>query len=630
MTATLTLSSVSLPSASVGAANPLPAVATMPEAPYAASTAGLPADIAANIGYGQVTSIHPYLLQDQYSRERSTAPMRIAVLENELMRAEFALDLGGRLVRLLDRTTGRDLVYRNAIFQPANLGLRNAWFSGGVEWNIGMRGHWPLTCEPLYAASVTGPDGEPMLRMWEYERIRGLIVQIDATLDSAAPALHVQLRVRNPHPTETGMYWWTNIAVAQTPGSRVFTAATHAYQTGYDGRLARVDLTAEDMSHPASAPAAADWFHDLPSGERPWIAALEADGSGLGHVSTPQLKGRKLFVWGDTVGGRHWSDWLGDAYFEIQGGLATTQYEHLRMPGGATWEWTETFLPLQVDPSGDYAEASTRVGAAVRAAAVTSDGPERLAAAADLAPERMLSTGSPWGALEAALSARYGVAFTGLPGVEFDSDAGEDAAYWRALLGLAPAAADDPTTAPASYVAGERWERLLAEAPATWLTHYHRAVMAHARGDLRAAVAGYEASLRQRRSAWALRGLGLALIASGEADAGLGHLADARSLAPGLAPLALELGEALLDAGRACDVRSLIASLPLGVQALGRFRVLAVRAALASGERDEAGRLLQDEFDVPDIREGELSMSDLWRAAFDDRPVPERYDFTMH
>lgn len=629
MTTSLTLSSVSLPSAPVGAPNPLPAVADMPQAPYAASTDGLPDDIAANIGYGQVSSIHPYLLQDQYSRERSSAPMRIAVLENELMRAEFALDLGGRLVRLLDRTTGRDLVYRNAVFQPANLALRNAWFSGGVEWNIGMRGHWPLTCEPLYAASVTGPDGEPVLRMWEYERIRGVIVQIDATLDTAAPALHVQVRVRNPHPTETGMYWWTNIAVAQTSGSRVFTAATHAYQTGYDGRLALVDLMTDDVSHPASAPAAADWFHVLPAGERPWIAALEADGSGLGHVSTPQLAGRKLFVWGDTVGGRHWSDWLGGAYFEIQGGLATTQYEHLRMPGGATWEWTETFLPLQVDPSGAYAEASARVGAAVRAASVASDGPERLAAVADLTPERMLTTGSSWGALEAALSARYGESFAGLPGVAFDADAGADAAYWRSLLGLAPAAADD-VAAPASYVAGEHWERLLTEAPATWLTHYHRAVMAHARGDLRAARAGYEASLRQRRSAWALRGLGLALIASEETDAGLGHLTDALSLAPGMAPLALELGEAMLNAGRASDVRSLIASLPVGVQALGRFRILAVRAALASGDREEAGRMLEDEFDVPDIREGELSMSDLWRAAFRDRPVPERYDFTMH
>ncbi|WP_193597518.1 DUF5107 domain-containing protein [Microbacterium sp. YJN-G] len=640
MAASLSIAHQVLPSAPVGARNPLPAVAAMPEPPYRASTRGLPDDIAANIAYGQVTSIHPYLLQDAYSRERTPAPMRLAVLENDHLRAEFALDLGGRIVRLFDKTTGRDLVYRNAMFQPANLALRNAWFSGGVEWNIGMRGHWPLTCDTLYAAEVTGADGEPVLRMWEYERIRGLIAQIDATLDAAVPALHVQVRVRNPHPVETGIYWWTNIAVAQTPGSRVFTAATHAYKTGYDGSLSRVDLTAEDVSFPASAPAAADWFHDLPDGEKPWIAAVEPDGSGLGHVSTARLKGRKLFVWGDTTGGRHWCDWLGGetgAYFEIQGGLATTQYEHLPMPAGATWEWQESFLPLHIDdPSGDWTEAGERVGTALRkAASAASDGPVRLAAAAGLAPERMLSNGSPWGALEQALSERLGMRFDGLPGVRFDADAGEDAAYWRGLLGLAAAASGDEAAAvdvdvaPPSYVAGPRWERLLAEAPSTWMTNYHRAVMAHARGDLSAAISGYQASVRQRRSAWALRGLGLALLATGDEDAGLGHLADARSLAPSVVPLARELGEALLATGRAADARGLVASLPADMRELGRFRVLAIRAALADGDREAAGRMLTDEFDVPDIREGELSMSDLWREAFPDCPVPERYDFTM-
>ncbi|MGB3376901.1 MAG: DUF5107 domain-containing protein, partial [Microbacterium sp.] len=88
-------------------------------------------------------------------------------------------------------------------------------------------------------------------------------------------------------------------------------------------------------------------------------------------------------------------------------------------------------------------------------------------------------------------------------------------------------------------------------------------------------------------------------------------------------------GDALLVAGRAADAHGLIASLPAEVQALGRFRVLAVRAALGSGDRAEAGRLLETGIEVPDIREGELSMSDLWREAFGDRPVPERYDFSM-
>lgn len=643
MTATLSLTSVTLPTAPIGAPNPLPPVTAMPEAPYEASTENLPDEIASNITYGRVTSIHPYLLQDSYTRERTLAPMRVAVLENEHLRAEFALDLGGRLVRLLDKTTGRDLVYRNEILQPANLALRNAWFSGGAEWNIGMRGHWPLTASPLYAAQVTASDGAPVLRMWEYERKRGVIVQLDATLDDDVPALHVRVRVRNPHPTETGMYWWTNIAVAQNTGSRVFAPATHAYQTQYDGSLGYVDVADPDISRPAPAESAADWFFDLAStrsvgaegSERmPWIAALEADGSGLAHVSTERLWARKLFVWGDTIGGRHWCDWLGGqtgAYFEIQAGLATTQYEHLPMPGGATWQWRETFLPLQVDDGrrdAEWATAMPVVQAAVRNAAAATNA-ARLDAIADAAPERMLNIGAPWGALEAELAERFGGGFESLPGVRFDRDAGEEGGYWAALLdGLVPAD-DADLDAPASYVEGERWERLLAEAPATWLTHYHRGVIAHAAGELPRAGSHYEASLRQRRSAWALRGLALVRIAQDDADAGIRHLADALALAPSTVPLALELGSELLRAGRADEVSRLVASLAPDLRALGRVRMLAVRAALAVGDRDEAGRLLEERFEVPDIREGELSMSALWQEAFPDRPVPAWYEFSM-
>jgi hypothetical protein len=133
-----------------------------------------------NIGYGRVRAVLPYLVQDGYGRDRRPAGHKVAVLENDVLRATFLLDLGGRLWSLLHKPTGRELLHRNPVFQPANLALRNAWFAGGVEWNIGTIGHSPTTCEPLHAARVLQPDGTPVLRMYEYERLREVVFQVDA------------------------------------------------------------------------------------------------------------------------------------------------------------------------------------------------------------------------------------------------------------------------------------------------------------------------------------------------------------------------------------------------------------------------------------------------------------------
>ncbi len=210
---------------------------------------------------------------------------------------------------------------------------------------------------------------------------------------------------------------------------------------------------------------------------------------------------------------------------------------------------------------------------------------------------------------------------------------GAEGAYWAALLEGTAAEAPDPLEPPASYVTGEEWDHLLAEAPATWLTHYHRAVAAHARGEHGTASSHYEASLRQRRTPWALRGLGLVLRQSDGGSAaqasGIARLVEAREFAPALAPLALELAEALLADGRAAEAGALVDSLAPEQRAHGRFRVVAVRAALATGDRETAGRILEDGFEVANLREGELSLSALWREAFPGRPVPARYDFEM-
>ena len=197
----------------------------------------VPADIATRARQGTPPTLLPYLAQDDYGRRLEPRPHRVAVLESDALRATVALDLGGRLLSLFDRRADRELLYVNPVVQPANLALRNAWFSGGVEWNIGTRGHSPTTMDTLHAAAVEGPDGEPMLRLWEWERLRGVVFQVDLWMPPSSAVLLAHIRIRNLNDIADA-----DVLVDQRGGRRQ--AATPACSLRPHGRSAPSTRTA--------------------------------------------------------------------------------------------------------------------------------------------------------------------------------------------------------------------------------------------------------------------------------------------------------------------------------------------------------------------------------------------------
>jgi len=105
-------------------------------------------------------SILPYQVSDDYDRELTPGTLEVVVIDNGRLRAVVAPSLGGRLLELKDLEAERDLVFRNPVFQPANLAALNAWFSGGIEWNGLIPGHTPFTCAPVFAGLRETPEGD--------------------------------------------------------------------------------------------------------------------------------------------------------------------------------------------------------------------------------------------------------------------------------------------------------------------------------------------------------------------------------------------------------------------------------------------------------------------------------------
>jgi hypothetical protein len=624
--------------AELGPESPLPPFTGLQRLPDLSSSPDLPPDMRKRIACGRVANPLPYALQNAYRRDLRPQEIPAIKITNSSLEALVLPGLGGRLWSLRDLVAGRDLVFTNRRLQFANFALTNAWFAGGIEWNLGSTGHSATTSRPVFAGSMASNRGD-VLRTWEWERSRDLVFSVDLLMPADRRLLLAFIRVRNPDPEPKPLYWWTNIAATEKPGVRVLAPAAAAWRTGYDGSTARVEIPfaddpATDVSYPLLAQRTADYFFQVPPERRPWIAAVQADGRGLIQTSTAELYGRKLFCWGTAAGGRHWQEWLcgpDSRYLEIQAGLASTQFEHLRLEGNTEISWAEAYAPIEAAPGAVHGPWSDALAAVVKLAARAVPDEELdewhrwwRAEVADAAPQQM-TAGS--GAGQAELVVR-GENSDGIPGTPFGQPLLDG---FRHLVALARTGKVDQDAAGADVLVPpitDRWDAVIDRAADGWWGRLMKAIRCHARGDLEAARLGYLRSDQLKPTPWSARGLALLAGSSGDHSRAAELYSRAVAQVPTCLPLLVEATDHLLAAGRSAACLAMIDAAPKQIATHGRVVLQRARALLADGQVDAARALLEAGIEVPDLREGE-TLGELWRAAFGDRPLPYHYDFRM-
>ncbi len=591
---------------------------------------GLGEDDELFIGYGHVPSAFPYKMQDMYTRELHEREMNAIVLENEYLKATFLPEWGGKLMSLIDKEKNCDLLYCNTVMRPCNLAVRNAWTSGGVEWNCGMFGHNVHTCDTLYTTTTELDDGTPVLRMYEYHRIRRCVQQMDFFLPEGSKVLYTRHRIINPLPDVVPMYWWSNIAVPETPDTRIVVNADSAYMA--DNGTSLQDMFTyggADCTYPINVPAAMDFFYKTPELARRFEAALDADGYGLIQTSTHRLKGRKLFCWGQNPGGDRWQEYLTedgspDRYIEIQAGLAYTQYECIPMPPNTTWEWLEAYGAMNADGDkvhGEWADAKAEVAARLDEI-VTADELEALLEATKpmakaKASGELLFKGSGWGALENMLRAKIGRPQMA-PHLDF-GEVGPEQAQWVALMERGTMPEPNVNDEPVSWMLQREWTGMLEGAAdgsdlTNWYTQLQLGVTYLCDNRLQEAYERLDRSYKLAPNPWALHALANFKRILGDANAAATLCAKACRMRAGDASLAKEAMELLIVAGKYEEAIELAAEFPEEVRSIGRVKIYITMAHINLGHIEEAEAVLWENGGIvlPDIREGELIITDLW------------------
>ena len=621
--ARITATTMQIPAARLGPPNPLPKFSW--QQPVLGKP--IPPDRGLSIEETHLGFLHgkdsilPYQVFDDYDRDQTPKTMPIVTLDNGHLCVTIAPVFGGRVTSLRDHRLNRELLFTNPVFQPGNLGLLNAWCPGGIEWNGVVPGHTPVACATVFVATLETERG-PILRIYEFDRVMEAAWQIDLFVPDGDDRLFMHGRIVNPDPTDMLGFWWTNTAVAATPGMRVLSPAEYAVEHVLPGNeLARLpfpDPARFDGSYPDNWRNATSVFFRAPHAPRLWIAALDLGGVGLVQTATDRMRGRKFFYFGNAPGGKHWMDFLsqpgkGD-YIEIQSGFTPTQNQRFAFPGHSEIHWTECYGALEVDAkrthSADYQEAVTAAGHVVdqRIPVAELDGIDLFLREVSTRPaDRRLSTGSPWGGRDERLMARPIAA-----GLDFSTpEAGRSA--WDELVDdgkFSPAALD---LVPPDFAVSARWTAALAKSAGahgeTWLHSLMLGLAALNEGRAADALDLFERSLTMKPTWLGYRQR--ALVAATHDAAEQDYLL-AWSMPDAPPDLADEIVDFFRKTGRFQRLSWFLGKLSPNV--LGRERVVLARAQVAaqSGEVEELEAFLTTEFAT--IREGETLLDELWLA----------------
>lgn len=597
-----------------------------------------------HIGEGMIKTILPYKMQNGYTRELYDVEYNVAVLENDFLKAVFIPELGGRLWSLFDKRAKKELIYENDAVRYANLSIRNAWFAGGVEWNIGIKGHSPLTCEPMFALKVQTSIGES-LKMYAYEEIRGLVYSIIAALND--DELLIKINVENVGDEATYMYWWSNIAVEQSENCRVFVPASKSFITSYrDGgyRISKKDvpiLNGKDVSYPKNAYDAIDYFYDVPENSKKWIAAISEDGTGLLQFSSQNLIGRKCFLWGHLPGGDHWNKWLtgGRDYLEIQAGLMKTQFEHFPLPAHSEIDWCEVYKPVNLGlNSGDYGALVRKLDDCV------VDVSEYLHRLTVISEGEICQFGTSHGALEELIRGRRLSKTCRFP----KESVTKEYSYYLDLLQK-----NTNGEYEIAYLKNQAWGDLIeSKKEKTAFDYYLCAINRFAGGNTKKAYELLEESTALSPTYYAY--ISLALIDAyiyENAQKALTFADNAWKLNHCDVSLARVLGELCIKLNSPNMFMECYAELSDSLKSDGRLKMYYGKCLIMVERLDEAKAYINKELYVNDIREGEYSVSNFWielykkeiakktgRAEYEidnaevlnAYPVPYEIDFRMH
>lgn len=294
---------------------------------------------------------------------------RGVVVQNGYVQLVVVPELGGRILRWTNRTTGRQLFYANPVIKPTHWGYRGWWLAtGGMEWAFPTEEHGLNEYRPWqYELLRNG------VRVWDTDDRTGMTVEVTIQVDGEHSYFTLTPRITNGTSEPQSYQFWINAMLALSDANApspdlIFILpddAVTVHSTGDGGLPGPGGQMGWPVHGGRDFSRYSEWHQYLGIFANPaqagFVGAYDL-GSDQGVVRIfphTTATGVKLFCLGDLPSSL-WTD-DGSRYFELWGGLTPTFWDYWTLQPGASVAWTERWYPVGGIGGYDWANEETTI-----------------------------------------------------------------------------------------------------------------------------------------------------------------------------------------------------------------------------------------------------------------------------
>jgi hypothetical protein len=283
---------------------------------------------------------------------------RALILENDYVALTILPELGGRIYRWVDKSTGRRLLYENPVVKPTQWGYRGWWLAaGGIEWAFPVEEHGLNEWRP-WTYSVSQTSEGIAVTVSDVEDRTGMTVGATVALDAHHSYVTLMPWARNTTESPQRYQFWLNAMVTLgnnrvsgntrviLPASRVTVHSTgDPTLPGNWQTMSWPTIGGRDLSRYGA------WSHYLgffvPHVTSGFVGLYDEEtDQGIVRAFTPGWPaGTKIFG-PATLPPSLWTD-DGSTYIELWSGATPNFASESTLQPGTTIAWKEQWYPIQ-------------------------------------------------------------------------------------------------------------------------------------------------------------------------------------------------------------------------------------------------------------------------------------------